>query len=114
MTGASLEVADELHAFGRTRQIHYHAVRHELFEAFSREAAALSARLGEDAADSFWLDFGRTVRRFRFELSATPIAFNDLVATGRLNLTGLRAFARRVEYVYPDEARATRSEEHTS
>jgi hypothetical protein len=101
MVMLTLDEARTLYEFCGATKIQYHRVDHPTFNRFSRSSRRFFAMLGESAADPFWSEFVRAVRRYRFAAAASPLPLNDPAIFPRLDPEQLRLLVNRATVVYP-------------
>lgn len=69
--------ADRLHLYSSEIIINRHLVKHHEFKRFCLLLRKFERMLEEDLKDDFWRSTIRLLRRYRFDLSAAPVPFND-------------------------------------
>lgn len=101
MSEVSLSGIDALYSLSDEPAIHYCHVEHALFRAFCRSSRALIRQLGDEANDPNWIDLTRSLKRYRFVMSAAPLSFNDPGAEPRFSPVLMRSLVARIGLVYP-------------
>lgn len=83
-------------------QITYHSVEQSNFEGFCLALKKFKRLLNEAAEGDYWRDFLYTLRRYQFELCASPLPFNTPSASDYTNLANLQKQLSQLKVSYPD------------
>ena len=75
MKNMSLETVNAVYECARLAKIEVHHVDDAAFHRFCLLVRKFEKSLGESARDDYWSQFLRAVRRYRFDVSATPLPF---------------------------------------
>lgn len=108
MNAITLAEADRRHTLCGNARIRYQRVDHQLFRRFSERSRRFLQALSDTESDEYWLDFARTVRRYRFKLMAAPVSFGDGATTVGVKAERLRSFMLRSAAIYPELASSAR------
>ncbi len=83
-------------------KITYHPVEQSDFEDFCLTLKKFKGLLYQSAEDDDWRDFLSPLRRYQFELCASPLPFNTASVSEYIDLTNLGKRISRFQIVYPD------------
>lgn len=97
----SFAAANRLHDLSQRCIVNYHHVENPRFRRYCQEARHFLALVGDAALDDEWLDLTRTLKRYRFDHAAAPLAFNDPEAAPRLGPDALRRAVALTKVTYP-------------
>lgn len=97
----SFATADRLHQLGQRCALGYHQVEYFPFRRFCQWTRHLLRLLAESTTDEEWLDVARALRRYRFDLSAAPIAFDEPSVAPRLGPAVLQQRIDVAKLAYP-------------
>ena len=75
MNQLSLELVSAVYDCARIASIKVHHLDDEKFHNFSLALRGFESFLGESVKDDFWRKFLRPLKRYRFDLSSTPLPF---------------------------------------
>ena len=76
MSSVSLAAASEIYGCGERFEITRRRVDHDEFRLFCLALRDFTKSLAERGDDEYWTQFLWRLRRYRFELSSAPLAFN--------------------------------------
>jgi hypothetical protein len=96
----SLADADPIYACSDSTQIHSHAIQCSDLKNFCSNLDRLERSLGELNEDQYWITYLRQVRRYRFQLCATPLTPDQQGKSTLELVTGLRYHLRHCSEVY--------------
>lgn len=78
-------------------------IRHKKFQEFYISFLKFKSRLGDLHKDSYWVDFMRTLSRFRFRCAVSPLPFNHTSNINGLNsYEELKRLIRDCDEVFPE------------
>lgn len=75
MKQVSLESVGDVYDCARLARIKVHHVHDALFHRFCLQTRKFERSLGESASDDYWRQFLRPLKRYRFDVSSTPLPF---------------------------------------
>ena len=76
MKQVSFDSVSNIYDCARLVEFQVHLVDDEKFQAFCLSLRNFERSLGELASDDYWRPFLRTLKRYRFDVSSTPLHFN--------------------------------------
>ncbi len=97
----SFAAANRLHDLSQRCIVNYHHVENPRFRRYCQEARQFLALVGDAALDDEWLDLTRTLKRYRFDHAAAPLAFDDPEVRSRLEPAALRQAVALAKVTYP-------------
>lgn len=100
-----MEAADVLHRLCDTRTVRYHVIDHQPFGVFVARARQFERAVGPVAEDDFWFPLLRAVKRYRFNVAAAPLRFDEAVIVPKLSEERARHMAAVADQVSPSIAR---------
>ncbi len=104
MKHTSFAQADTVYRCSAHHGTKLHIVWHPLFRHFCLALSRFERNLGELATDDYWAPWLRSLRRYRFDVSAAPLPFDHPAVAGVEQLTLLQAHVRHCASVYPIHA----------
>ncbi len=75
MNQVTFELVGAVYDCARLAKIEVHHVHDAAFHRFCLLVRAFERSLGESVSDDYWSQFLRTLKRYRFEVSSTPLPF---------------------------------------
>jgi len=97
----SFAEADRLYVSRQHRALAYHRARHADFERFCQATGHILHAIGEAAMDDEWLRLVRTLRRYRFDHLAAPLAFSDPASMPHFGVDHLRQSVALATVAHP-------------
>lgn len=89
------------HLFERC-SLAYHGVRHDPFQDYWSKVTSVSSTLAHVADDRMVVEFLRLLRRYRFEMTAAPLSYNNSLLVSLDQVSQVRRFARLARVTYPN------------
>lgn len=104
----SIAEADIFHRLCRDHRLDYRRVYHHAFRTYHERTNHLANLLDTGDVDEEWGQFSRMLRRYRFDLSAAPLAFNNPSAVPRMDSKALTQFVETASISRPRIAESAR------
>lgn len=104
----SIAGADLFYRLCRDYRLDYRRVDHHTFRTYHDRTSQLVNLLATAELDDEWDRFSRILRRYRFDLSAAPLAFNEPSVAPRMDSKALTQFVETVVIASPRFAEPTR------
>ena len=101
MTQVTLESVGAVYDCARLAKIEVHHVHDASFHRFCIQTRNLERSLGESASDDYWRQFLRPLKRYRFDVSSTPLPFNYPVETQPNSIELLQERLTNCNLIYP-------------
>lgn len=86
---------------GRHCVVTIHSVGHDLFRRYCLSLRTLLTNLGEASGDDFWRGLLWRPKRFRFDVTAAPVAFGNRLLMGEQYLDEIAAAFSRLRSLFP-------------
>ena len=100
----SLDSVDAIYDCARLAEMEVHNVDHAEFHSFCLSLKAFERSLGEMARDDYWRPFLRSLKRYRFDISSTPLPFKYAMGQNSDLAELLRRQLAHCHSIYPQFA----------
>lgn len=104
----SLAAISKLYDLAEQNHVVPHILDHAALRAFAKNLRTFEKQLGANAQDDYWQTRLRTLKRYRFQICATPLGFDDRHGHYHELLGRLEQSLSTVAVLYPDYAEAAR------
>ena len=101
MKNVSLDSTTAVYDCARLANIEVHNIDDAEFHRFCLSLIAFERSLGESASDDYWKPFLRTLKRYRFDISSTPLPFDYAMNQGSNLVERLRGQLGHCKLIYP-------------
>ena len=101
MISASFDLASSVYDCARLAKIEAHYVDDAEFHRFCLSLREFERSLGESASDEYWKPFLRTLKRYRFAISSTPLPFEYSIDQSPSLAERLRRQLAHCDLIYP-------------
>src|SRR5690349_14470738 len=101
MKSVSVDDTSTAYSCSLSCELEVYTTTHQLFWEFCVALRQFTRTLGEQAGDEDWRRFLRPLKRYRFELSAAPLAFNHSAVAKATDLQQLHQELLYCEDSYP-------------
>lgn len=98
----SLTATSKLHELSANARVIPILISHESLGTFAHNLKAFEASLGEYAQEEYWRSRLRTLKRYRFQVCATPLGFDDSDRSFGELFEKLRTSLDHCDRLYPD------------
>lgn len=104
MNNVGIHSANLIYGYAAAPRIQRHVVSHDLFMRFSRSLRLLEHQLGEGINEEYWDRILSWLKRYRFNMTASPLPFNWRDPGTRLTATQIEESVTRCRYLHPEIA----------
>ena len=108
MKHVSLDEISTVYDCARLAEFEVHHVDNVEFHRFCLLLNGFERSLGESSKDNFWRPFLRALKRYRFDISSTPLPFDFPTAHSPSLVERLRAELEHSDLIYPQFATPAR------
>ena len=103
-----LDSAHAVYNCARIATIESHHVDDVAFHRYCFSLREFEKSLGESVGDGYWKPFLRALKRYRFDMSATPLPFNYFLDQSPSSVERLRKQLAHCEQIFPQFAESAR------
>src|SRR5688500_5034190 len=100
MKMATVSGIDMIYKCASSYRVMVRRIAHSDFHAYCTALRTFEQMLGEDGDEEYWQLFLRRLKRYRFELSAAPVSFNDTCVVRPESLQEVESRLAHVEEIY--------------
>ncbi|HYJ89186.1 MAG TPA: hypothetical protein VEW46_24185 [Pyrinomonadaceae bacterium] len=108
MIDTSLPAATAIYSCRSAVQVEHHRLPHPAFKEFSFRLRTFERELGEEVENEYWKPFLRSLKRYRFEVTAAPLGFGNPIVMPADLLGWLHAQLEQCTMLYPKFAASSR------